>query len=83
MARSSAGVRVFSDDGNCVTDARLMRRALEYVPASTGSSLSMPRIRNLPARAPAATKARYPGSSDFPDGPRLPRQAWLRETSDR
>lgn len=31
MARSAAGVRVFSDDGRCVHDARLMRRALEYV----------------------------------------------------
>jgi dihydroorotase len=31
MARSAAGVRVFSDDGHCVSDARLMRRALEYV----------------------------------------------------
>ncbi len=31
MARSRARVRVFSDDGNCVSDARLMRRALEYV----------------------------------------------------
>ncbi len=31
MARSSAAVRIFSDDGNCVHDSRLMRRALEYV----------------------------------------------------
>jgi dihydroorotase len=31
MARSAAGVRVFSDDGRCVHDSRLMRRALEYV----------------------------------------------------
>ena len=31
MARSVAGVRVFSDDGRCVHDSRLMRRALEYV----------------------------------------------------
>ena len=31
MARSNAAVRVFSDDGKCVYDARLMRRALEYV----------------------------------------------------
>jgi dihydroorotase len=31
MARSSAAVRVFSDDGKCVHDARLMRRAFEYV----------------------------------------------------
>ncbi len=30
MARSRAGVRIFSDDGRCVHDARLMRRALEY-----------------------------------------------------
>jgi dihydroorotase len=33
MARSAAAVRVFSDDGRCVHDARLMRRALEYVKA--------------------------------------------------
>jgi dihydroorotase len=31
MARSTAAVRVFSDDGRCVHDSRLMRRALEYV----------------------------------------------------
>ncbi|WP_265446876.1 dihydroorotase [Flexivirga meconopsidis] len=36
MARSRAGVRVFSDDGKCVHDARLMRRALEYVKAFGG-----------------------------------------------
>jgi len=36
MARSAAAVRVFSDDGHCVTDARLMRRALEYVRAFDG-----------------------------------------------
>ncbi|WP_019815958.1 dihydroorotase [Saccharomonospora saliphila] len=30
MARSAAGVRVFSDDGHCVSDPLLMRRALEY-----------------------------------------------------
>lgn len=31
MAASKAGVRVFSDDGNCVSDPLVMRRALEYV----------------------------------------------------
>ncbi|MFK5635328.1 MULTISPECIES: dihydroorotase [unclassified Ornithinimicrobium] len=36
MARSRARVRVFSDDGHCVQDARLMRRALEYVKAFDG-----------------------------------------------
>ena len=36
MARSRARVRVFSDDGRCVHDARVMRRALEYVRAFGG-----------------------------------------------
>lgn len=31
MAHSVARVRVFSDDGNCVSDPLVMRRALEYV----------------------------------------------------
>ena len=33
MAASKARVRVFSDDGKCVSDPMLMRRALEYVKA--------------------------------------------------
>ncbi len=36
MADSAARVRVFSDDGTCVSDAVLMRRALEYVKAFGG-----------------------------------------------
>jgi len=36
MADSAAGVRVFSDDGKCVDDAVIMRRALEYVKAFGG-----------------------------------------------
>lgn len=36
MADSAAAVRVFSDDGHCVSDAVLMRRALEYVSAFDG-----------------------------------------------
>lgn len=36
MADSAARVRVFSDDGHCVHDPRLMRRALEYVKAFDG-----------------------------------------------
>ena len=31
MADSAAKVRIFSDDGKCVSDSLLMRRALEYV----------------------------------------------------
>ena len=36
MADSAARVRVFCDDGHCVSDAVLMRRALEYVKAFDG-----------------------------------------------
>ncbi|HTW19047.1 MAG TPA: dihydroorotase [Mycobacteriales bacterium] len=36
MAESAARVRVFSDDGHCVHDPLLMRRALEYVKAFDG-----------------------------------------------
>ena len=36
MANSKAKVRVFSDDGKCVHDPVLMRRALEYVKAFGG-----------------------------------------------
>ncbi|MCE7079695.1 dihydroorotase [Streptomyces sp. ST2-7A] len=36
MHESAAGVRVFSDDGRCVDDAVIMRRALEYVKAFDG-----------------------------------------------
>ena len=36
MATSAARVRIFSDDGHCVADPRLMRRALEYVKAFDG-----------------------------------------------
>jgi dihydroorotase len=36
MAASRANVRVFSDDGFCVSDPLLMRRALEYVKAFDG-----------------------------------------------
>ncbi|MQA86887.1 MAG: dihydroorotase [Streptosporangiales bacterium] len=36
MADSAARVRVFSDDGKCVADPVIMRRALEYVKAFDG-----------------------------------------------
>ena len=36
MAASAARVRVFSDDGRCVADPVVMRRALEYVKAFDG-----------------------------------------------
>ncbi|MDO4241581.1 MAG: dihydroorotase [Microbacteriaceae bacterium] len=36
MAQSRAKVRVFSDDGKCVHDSLLMRRALEYIKSFDG-----------------------------------------------
>ena len=36
MATSAARVRIFSDDGDCVADPLLMRRALEYVKSFGG-----------------------------------------------
>jgi dihydroorotase len=36
MANSKAQVRIFSDDGKCVSDSLLMRRALEYVKTFNG-----------------------------------------------
>jgi dihydroorotase len=36
MNQSEAGVRIFSDDGHCVFDALVMRRALEYVKTFDG-----------------------------------------------
>ena len=36
MAQSAAQVRIFSDDGHCISDPLLMRRALEYVKAFGG-----------------------------------------------
>jgi dihydroorotase len=36
MAESGAGVRVFSDDGKCVSDSLVMRRALTYVKSFNG-----------------------------------------------
>jgi dihydroorotase len=36
MADSVANVRVFSDDGNCVSDSLIMRRALEYIKKFNG-----------------------------------------------
>ena len=36
MAKGRAGVRVFSDDGKCVHDSLIMRRAMEYIATFDG-----------------------------------------------
>lgn len=51
MARSAARVRVFSDDGHCVHDPVLMRRALEYVKAFDGVVLQHAQEPRLTAGA--------------------------------
>ena len=64
MHRSRAGVRVFSDDGRCVADGRVMRRALEYVEPSAASS---PSTARTPPRRPAGLLPR--GRALRPAGP--------------
>lgn len=68
MHRSRARVSVFSDDGRCVMDASLMRRAFEWVRPSTGCWPSMPRIPPWPERTPAAMRVRYQDGWDCPAG---------------
>ena len=82
MARSAARTRVFSDDGRCVADARLMRRALEYVRAFDG--VDRPARPGPAARrsaTPAATRVPSRAASACPAGPRSRRRASSRATS--
>ncbi|MCS4484376.1 dihydroorotase [Gleimia sp. 6138-11-ORH1] len=51
MASSKARVRVFSDDGMCVSDSLLMRRALEYVKTFNGVIAQHAQDPNLTAEA--------------------------------
>ena len=74
MARSRARVRVFSDDGKCVHDPRVMRRALEYVKAFGGVISQHSQDPTSPGRRPAATRASSPGVSGCPAGPASPRR---------
>jgi dihydroorotase len=56
MASSAAQVRIFSDDGHCVSDPQLMRRALEYVKAFDG-------VIAQHAEEPRLTGVALPGST--------------------
>ncbi len=57
MADSAAGVRIFSDDGHCVSDPRLMRRALEYVEGVRRGDRAACRGAAADRRAPRCTRA--------------------------
>jgi dihydroorotase len=58
MADSNARVRVFSDDGNCVHDPLVMRRALEYVKKFGG-------VIAQHAQEPALTKGAQMNEGDI------------------
>ena len=69
MARSAAAVRVFSDDGRCVHDARLMRRALEYVKPFDAVVAQHAQDPRLADAAPAPTRASVSGRLGLPGWP--------------
>jgi dihydroorotase len=75
MADSAARVRVFSDDGRCVSDAVLMRRALEYVRAFGG-------VIAQHAQEPPACSA-SPAGQRSPRRPSSPETACWPRTSGR
>ncbi|WP_199549768.1 dihydroorotase [Streptomyces sp. N35] len=64
MHESAAGVVVFSDDGKCVDDAVIMRRALEYVKAFDG-------VVAQPPRAPPPTEGPKRNEGAAPAEPAL------------
>ena len=73
MADSAARVRIFSDDGHCVADPRLMRRALEYVKAFDGVIAQHAEEPRLTEGAQMHEGRSRPGSA-CPAGPRWPKR---------
>jgi dihydroorotase len=69
MARSRARVRVFSDDGRCVSDARLMRRALEYVRAFDGVIAQHAQDQQLAGAAACCHEGEISGKLGLPGWP--------------
>jgi dihydroorotase len=69
MARSSARVRVFSDDGHCVSDSRLMRRALEYVRAFDGVVAQHAQDQQLAGIAACCHEGEISGKLGLPGWP--------------
>ncbi|WP_226344831.1 dihydroorotase [Agilicoccus flavus] len=69
MARSRAGVRMFSDDGHCVHDPVLMRRALEYVTAFGGVIAQHAQDPQLAPRASCCDEGPWSGRLGLPGWP--------------
>ena len=69
MARSRARVRVFSDDGRCVADARVMRRALEYIRAFGGVVSQHSQDRDLAGGTACCHEGEVSGRLGLPGWP--------------
>jgi len=69
MARSRAKVRVFSDDGHCVGDGRVMRRALEYIRAFDGVISPHSQDPSLAGRTACCHEGELPGRLGLPGWP--------------
>jgi dihydroorotase len=72
MHRSRAGVTVFSDDGRCVHDARVMRRALEYVRAFGGVVSQHAQDPHLAGPQACAHEGELSGRLGLPGWPGVP-----------
>ena len=69
MAASSAGVRVFSDDGRCVDDSLMMRRALTYVKSFDGVIAQHSQDPRLAGPGACCHESEYSGRLGLPGWP--------------
>jgi dihydroorotase len=69
MHRSRAKVTVFSDDGHCVSDARVMRRALEYIRTFGGVISQHSQDPNLAGPTACAHEGELSGRLGLPGWP--------------
>src|SRR3546814_8833449 len=69
MNRSRARVKVFSDDGKCVGDPRVMRRALEYVKAFGGVISQHSQDASLAGASACCHEGELSGQLGLPGGP--------------
>jgi dihydroorotase len=69
MAASRAGVRVFSDDGRCVDDSLMMRRALTYVTSFDGVVAQHSQDPRLAGPGACCHESEYSGRLGLPGWP--------------
>lgn len=69
MHRSRAQVRVFSDDGRCVQDSRVMRRALEYIRSFGGVISQHSQDTNLAGSSACCHEGELSGRLGLPGWP--------------